>query len=369
MFCKNLNGKSQMSYTQRALLLLMAITSLFTMSYAAPQPAFDKAKDLLLAQYDLANDEDDIHALAALGCVLTRSEWSNVKAYGVLGSDSPNQAKAKRHLNPTDLFDAIFGDGPADNSWTHRRWDNDASVLRVANLVQETIQNGGRVFVAEGGHYPFTQSWTNYLINQSMLTATQVKQKVFVVQHSQGNIDRSDGNSYQNVVNLTTHIKIGDGNRAYRSSDYSLLPKAISNSNPNAVARNLWFSADTYINNGQHDGISNDLMEDGGLDFSDFTEVRWILDIQQISTAKAFWDAYVTKGLTTTPPPQVDDILSIQAPEVVIVGQNAIVTVDYSASTKRQINVSFQLDTPGFDLYSSSQATVQAGQNSIDIII
>lgn len=261
-----------------------------------PTPDFDKSKDLLLAQYDLANDEDDIQALAALGCVLASSEWSGIRVYGVLGSSSPNQGKPQNRLSPIDLFDAVFGDGPSAETWTDRQSDDAKSITRVAAIVQSTIRNGGRVFVAEAGHYPFTLSWVNHLVDKGMLTAEQIKEKVIVVQHSLGNIKRSAGDSYKQVVALTTHIKIPDGNRPYGSSETSFLLSALSDDNPNAVARELWLMADDYIRNADHNGISNKRIANKGVDFSDFIEVKWILNLRDVDDVSTFWSEYVTNS-------------------------------------------------------------------------
>lgn len=48
--------------------------------------AFDKKTDLLLANFDLKPDEDDVMATAALACMLKNPYFVKVKYYAVIGA-------------------------------------------------------------------------------------------------------------------------------------------------------------------------------------------------------------------------------------------------------------------------------------------
>ncbi len=63
----------------------------------------------------------------------------------------------------------------------------------------------------------------------------------------------------------------------------------------------------------------------------------------------------------------LDDILSVSAPASVNPGNEVSVTVDYEASTNRDIVVVFQKDTPDFDNYGEARASVASGSGSVTI--
>ncbi|WP_430936026.1 hypothetical protein [Saccharicrinis sp. 156] len=51
-----------------AIILNLAVANSFA------RPIFDKKKDILIAQFDSKPDTDDIHAQAALGCMLLHKD-------------------------------------------------------------------------------------------------------------------------------------------------------------------------------------------------------------------------------------------------------------------------------------------------------
>jgi endoglucanase len=70
-------------------------------------------------------------------------------------------------------------------------------------------------------------------------------------------------------------------------------------------------------------------------------------------------------GTTTTPPPAstTDDVVSVTAPASVNPNTNVTVTVNYSATTNRDIHVAFQLQTSPYTTYGSVKVDVTAGNN------
>ncbi len=71
---------------------------------------------------------------------------------------------------------------------------------------------------------------------------------------------------------------------------------------------------------------------------------------------------FVSEASSPTPTP-VDDVISTTAPGSVTQGSNATVTVNYSASTNRDLYVLFQLDTSPYTNYQSVKVDVTAGSN------
>ncbi len=62
-----------------------------------------------------------------------------------------------------------------------------------------------------------------------------------------------------------------------------------------------------------------------------------------------------------------DAILSVSAPTSVNPGSTVSVTVEYEASTNRDVVVVFQKDSPDFDNYGEARASVSAGSGSVTI--
>ncbi|WP_299184333.1 T9SS type A sorting domain-containing protein [uncultured Aquimarina sp.] len=63
-----------------------------------------------------------------------------------------------------------------------------------------------------------------------------------------------------------------------------------------------------------------------------------------------------------------DDIISAIAPEIVSVGRDVTVTVNYSASTNRDIFVGFQLDSAPFTNYTNQRVSVSRGSGTTDLV-
>ncbi|RED92020.1 putative secreted protein (Por secretion system target) [Marinoscillum furvescens DSM 4134] len=64
-----------------------------------------------------------------------------------------------------------------------------------------------------------------------------------------------------------------------------------------------------------------------------------------------------------------DDIISISVPNSVTPGSNATVTVDYSASTNRDIQVIFQLDHSPYTNYGSKKVDVSSGSGTLNVSV
>jgi hypothetical protein len=65
---------------------LLAGVIIALLSSAEARPFFNTNTDLLIAQFDSKPDTDDIHAQAALGCMLAHPSLAGVKYYAVAGA-------------------------------------------------------------------------------------------------------------------------------------------------------------------------------------------------------------------------------------------------------------------------------------------
>jgi len=256
---------------------------------------FNRNNDLLLAQFDSRPDPDDIQAQAAMGCILAHDDYQDVNYYAVQGAVG---VQGGVFLNSDELFDMAFGSG----NWTDAWDDWDGSVTRIKNKVKPILQNGGHVWVAEGGQSDITSDWLNALIADGV-SASLVKSNVHVVQHSNWNYDMTDDDKAANMEAKSDYIKIADGNYDnwtpnYKTYDTGYLPQALNS--PNLHARALWTESKRVTDQISEDGpVSN-----GGVDYSDTVEVWYILEIQNGFTIAEFWDRFVINDHGGDPDPE-----------------------------------------------------------------
>ncbi len=267
----------------------------------AQRPSFNKNKDILIAQFDSKPDPDDIHAQAALGCMLAHPDLAGVEYYAVAGAVGH---QGGQFIDSDNLFDMAFG----SSNWTDADANWNASVTRVKNKVIPILQNGGKVWVQEAGQSDFTADWVAQVLQT--VSQTTVKNNVVVVQHSEWNEDKTTSSDLSYIKNKTSYFAIDDGNAPfnaswgdrgpwstpeYRKKQRTWMAQAKNSVNP--VARQLWTEADNVIDTLWPNGYPHDwsFIHDGGVDYSDCAENWWIFNIgaNADSTAK-FWSRYVT---------------------------------------------------------------------------
>ncbi len=264
----------------------------------AQNPGFNKSKDLLLANFDLKPDEDDVMAAAALASMLKHPDLSGVNTFAVAGAYGRQGGRFITIAVP-GLYHQLFG---AENQkWTdaHKNWS--ASVGRAKNKVKAALNGGGRVFVAEAGQSDFTHDVMRAAINEGIPSRT-IKENVYVVQHSDWNERQANASKLNWVRNNTSYRKIADGNSnnngtpGFNNRDQKWLNQAKSNNNRNRTARNFWIEADRVCDNFDA-SYKNPTIERGGVDFSDCVEVWWIFKIgNKADNIGKFWSRYVTNG-------------------------------------------------------------------------
>ncbi|WP_158966425.1 hypothetical protein [Paraglaciecola sp. L3A3] len=288
----------------------IASTANNTIVKADEKLQFDRSKDLLLLQYDSKPDPDDIHAIAATASILAHPDFQDIKYYAVSGAYGKQGGK---FMHSPDLFTLAFGE--KNIKWTDRHTDNKGSVIRLKNKVQEIINAGGYVWVAEAGQSDVTADWIAALIADGMSAAT-IKKKVIVVQHSDWNEKETTPEDLAYVMEKSWYVRIDDGNASYGitewgdRSDYStpgyqekdntFIPAAKNSPLPKANA--LWNKADEVIWKYHPEGFQEEwsALHHGGVDFSDTSEVWFILSLSGLHTIDDFWKAFVVGNTGTT---------------------------------------------------------------------
>ncbi|MBP1840077.1 hypothetical protein [Formosa algae] len=291
---KQTNQKT-ISFVKLHTFLLSVILSLLS-GIEIHSQTFNKQTDLLLANFDLKPDEDDVMAAAALACMLKHPDFEDVNYYAVAGAYGD-----QNHLFITagvpDYYNVLFG---AENSnWTnaHEYWD--ASVTRVKDKIIPILNSGGHVFVQEAGQSNFTYDVLQAVLAEGISLDTFEKQ-VIIVQHSRYNENNTTPSELEWLKAHTVYKKIDDGNTddndtpGYRTKDSIWLERAKSVNNPNAEARDIWTEADKICDAWEGEW-TNKWIASGGIDFSDCVENWYIFDLgNQADDIASFWNQYVT---------------------------------------------------------------------------
>ncbi len=363
----------------KSVVLLTIVMLLICSTVSAQRPFFNKSKDILIAQFDSKPDPDDIHAQAALGSMLAHSDLSGVKYYAVAGAIGKQGGK---FIDSDKLFDMAFG----KDHWTDANANWNGSVTNIKNKVIPILNNGGKVWVQEAGQSDITADWVAQVIRS--VGASKVKNNVIVVQHSEWNQDQTTTSDLNYVKSKTKYFYIDDGNAdfnqswgdhgpyqtpSYRSGDKKWIAQA--KSSPNAKAKELWREADRVVDRAFPNGVPYDWssLKTDGVDFSDCVENWWIFNIDnKASSVSKFWSRYVTNTASSPNPdpdtnPGSDKIVSVSAPNSAVSGNTATVSVEYTASTNRDIIVSFQKDTSPYTTYGIKRVNVSAGSRTLTI--
>ena len=266
--------------------LLMSFKSNIVDKVNPPAGGFNTEKDLLLAQFDCKTDVDDLHTVAALVTLLSHSRFSGVKYHAVAGAYGVQEGL---YVPPNDLFQLAFGD-----NWTDAHNNVKPAVEKVKEIVKTTLNNQGDVWIAEAGQSDFSAELIKAIQND--LPDVNTSQRIHLVQHSDWNEESASPESLEFVKKNADYRKIPDGNvvgngsPGFSDPGYSRWKDKIKN--PRLIE--VWQLAIDLANryNGKEGRYDNEAVSAGGLDFSDLSEVCWILGVQDIKDAAHFFSLY-----------------------------------------------------------------------------
>jgi hypothetical protein len=276
----------------KTLLLLTLGTVLLSFTKAnlanehIPFKSFNIKKDLLLAQLDCKTDVDDLHTAAALATLLSNQEYTSLKYHTVTGTYGIQEGL---YVPPNPLLNLAFGD-----NWTDAHKDKAAAVEKVKAIALNTLKNDGDIWIAEAGQSDFSAALVKAI--QAALPGLNTTERIHIVQHSNWNEEVTSPESLDFVKKNTDYKKIPDGNAVgngtpgFRDPEYAQWEDKIED--PKLIE--IWESAIAISNqyNGKEERYNNEAIAAGGLDFSDLSEVCWILGIQDIKGAEAFFNRY-----------------------------------------------------------------------------
>jgi len=247
---------------------------------------FNKNKDLLLVQFDCKTDIDDLHSAAALAMLMADSNFSTINYHAVAGTYG---TQGGLYVPPNDLFRLAFGD-----NWTDANQNFKLAVEKVMERVKNTLKNHGDIWIGEAGQSDFTAQLVKAV--QADLPKINTLKRIHVVQHSDWNEKSTTPEDLQFVKENTSYQNIPDGNvvgngsPGFHDSKFTNGPDKITNTK----VKEIWMLAVKIANeyNGKEGRYSNEAVQAGGLDFSDLSEVCWILGLEDMKDVEQFFSRF-----------------------------------------------------------------------------
>ena len=244
---------------------------------------FDITKDLLLVHFDCKTDVDDVQSMAAFATLLSSSDYKNINYHAVTGTYGVQKGL---YVPPNALLELAF-----ENHWTDAHNNFVTAVNEVMAKVKPVLEVGGEIWIADAGQSDFTAR----LIQAVALKFPELitTDHIHVVQHSDWNESVTAKSALQFVKKHSDYNKIADGNSlnngtpGFKDIAFTHWYTVIFDSN----LVDIWQLAIGLCNqyNGKKGRYLNDAIAKGGLDFSDLSEVCWILGLEDIIDINGFF--------------------------------------------------------------------------------
>jgi len=250
----------------------------------ASAPAFNKEQDLISLHYDHAPDKDDGQSAAADRTVLQSlfdCQWITEHTVAVSGAYGLNKMQFVPQSDA--VMDAVFNNC---GGWVAAAKNWDAAVEQVFVRWAKVLNNGGNIWVKEGGQSDLTAAVIHRIKKEMPRVVTT--ERIHVVQHSKWNEDQTTPDALAYTKKETNYIRISDGNKYLRKEGFDKdFVKAAEN---NPQLGEAWKAAFQYYNPKKR------------IDFSDTCELLHMLGIGKISIAEFQHRFLSPKSAATTSP-------------------------------------------------------------------
>lgn len=252
---------------------------------------FNIKKDLLLLHYDFKTDVDDLHSVAAFATLLAHPKYTALNYHAVAGTYGIQKGL---YVPPNDLCQLAFGD-----NWSDAHQGFVQAVEQVKAMVLQTLAKKGNIWIADGGQSDFSAALVRAL--QKAQPTLQAQERIHIVQHSDWNEKVTTPEDLAFVKQQTDYQKIPDGNETgngtpgFRSEQAIAINEYLSDPHLRAVWQLATDLGQQY--NGQEGRYLNKAVASGGLDFSDCSEVCWILGLEDLEDGVAFFE-WAGEGLS-----------------------------------------------------------------------
>ncbi|WP_343854924.1 hypothetical protein [Algoriphagus jejuensis] len=267
---------------------LLALTFLPNLSsgQTSSSTRFDMEKDLLLVQMDCKTDVDDIHTAAALYTLMSQPDFQGVNYLPVAGTYGVQEGL---YVSPNELLDVAFG-----KKWADADADRAKALKEVMKKAKKALNSGGDIWIAEAGQSDFSA----LLIQEIQKTMSQIKpsERIHVVQHSNWNEKVTSEEALAFVKATADYHKIPDGNAVgngspgFRTPGYTQWQTQLSDPKQLEVWQLAVKIGLEY--NGVEGRYNNEAVAENGLDFSDLSEVCYILGLEEIKDTEEFFGRF-----------------------------------------------------------------------------
>lgn len=245
---------------------------------------FDIKKDLLLLHYDFKTDVDDLHSVAAFRTLIATPDFANINYHAVAGTYGEQEGL---YVPPNELCKQAFG-----NKWSDAHKNFEKALKEVDGKVKTILSAGGDIWIAEGGQSDFSAALIKKI--QSSDQAIDTKTRIHIVQHSNWNEESTSKEALAYAKENTDYKKIPDGNAVGNGTPGFLTkdPIDLENFFDSPAIIKGWQTAIDLANqyNGKENRYLNEAVDSGGLDFSDFSEVCWILELGDFKDSVEFFE-------------------------------------------------------------------------------
>lgn len=247
---------------------------------------FNRDSDLYLAHFDLKTDVDDVHSVAGVATMLADPRFASVRYHAVAGTYGMQEGA---YVPAEGLFDLAFED-----LWSDAHGDFDNAIDEVSALCVETLNDGGSIWIADGGQSDFSAALIRELRKQ--LPDIALKHRITVVQHADWNEEVTTPGALELVNKSVSYRKIpsgngvGNGSPGFRSAMAVNWREAISDPRLTEIWTSAIQVADRY--NGADGRYLNEAIQAGGLDFSDVAESTWIFGFNDLEDANDFFEEF-----------------------------------------------------------------------------
>ncbi|MDC6388561.1 hypothetical protein PP182_07695 [Maribacter sp. PR1] len=250
------------------------------------KPRFNLGKDLLLMHFDCKTDVDDLHAAAGLLTLMSQPKFSEVKYHAVAGTYGIQEGL---YVPPNSLFKLAFG-----HNWTDAHERMEAAAEEVAQRAMATLEAEGDIWIAEAGQSDFSAHLVMAI--QKMLPELESKKRIHIVQHSDWNEEVTSPELLEFAKTNTEYNKIKDGNSVgngtpgFRTPGYTAWKQEVKDPKLKSVWELAVNLSQKY--NGKEGRYNNEAVAENGLDFSDLSEVCWMLHLEDIKDTEEFFNRF-----------------------------------------------------------------------------
>ncbi|AZG72791.1 hypothetical protein [Shewanella livingstonensis] len=265
--------------------ILVVLITLVSFNSQSAEPKFDIEKDLLLLNFDLKTDVDDVHTVAALDLILKSKAFKKLNYYAISGTYG---IQSGAYVPANELFNMVF-----DQHWTDAHNYRQTSIDKTTKKINQTLSLGGNIWIAEAGQSDFTQELLEALSKNNI---SFTKDQIIVVQHADWNEQETSVDALNYVKQETTYIRITDGNKTDNGTpgfnDQAYSTKNLENKH--LISSKVWTEANKICTkyNGVNGRYNNKAISGGGADFSDLVEITYILNIQNTPTVADFFTIF-----------------------------------------------------------------------------